>query len=190
MHTFHRLCILKLHSYLSKVTTLTLLISNPASLSSLFSEPRGALVGAPFVTGRLFPQAAEGGGYDEPRPPRQWLWAWPQADFTLQWTHPESLSAWERPPKESQRLAGTPSGPTRGLAVAGWNFIFFALGNKTATSYRGELSWASLNVDWHGAPGGGGVVAAVVVWTAGGIRSLKAELVWAASHLSVSAVHS
>lgn len=107
------------------VTSSTLSLSNPTCTSSLFvSEQSGTDAGVLSNTARVFPQAGEAGGRDGPRLPRQGLRAWAQADFAVQWTRPQSVSAWERPTKESQRLAGAPSSPKRGLAVAGRNCTF------------------------------------------------------------------
>lgn len=102
-----------------------------SSFTSLFiSEQSGTNAHVLSISGGLLPQAGEAGRRDEPRPPRQWLWAWAQTDSAVQWTHPQSLSEWEHPPKESQWLAGA---STRWLTVSELEVslsFFFALGNK------------------------------------------------------------
>lgn len=158
------------------VTSLTL----PVSPSLFISEQNGTDGDVLSIAGGLFPQAGETGRGDD-EPPRQWLWAWAQADSAVQRTHPQSLSEWERPPKESQRLAGAPSSPKRGLAVAEWTFLsFLALGNKLLPHIEA--------IDPE--PPGSGLKGSTRRGKKGRGHPECEELVWVASHLSVSAVHS
>lgn len=139
-----------------------------------------------IITGRVLPQAREADRRDEPRT-GQWLWARAQADAAVQWTRPQSLSERERPSKESEWLAGTPSLiqaqnlDSQLLSGVLFYFLHWEI-NGYLISRRTVLS--PPDVDWTG---GGGVPGGE---RAKGTRSLKAELEWAASHLSVSAVHS
>lgn len=161
------------------------LIDFVSPLPSLFVSGQGGTdAGVLSITGRLLPQAGEAGRRDEPRPPREWLWAWTQADSAVQRTHPQSLSEWERPPKESQRLAGAPSSPK---CVNFFSF-FFALGNKLLPHIEAiDPEPPGSGLQGSTRRGGWGVGRA---GKAGGIQSVKVELVWVTSHLSVSAVHS
>lgn len=126
------------------------------------------------IAGRLLPQAGEAGRRDEPRTHRRGLRAWAQADSAVQWTRPQSLSEWERLSKESQWLAA-PKMWTDIYTI----FFFLALGNNLLPHIEANGPEPPASELTEERRGGGR-----------GIRSLKVELVWGASHLSVSAVHS
>lgn len=160
--------------------------NSTSSVSVPLSQPSGEDVHVSVLAGRILPQTGKVDRHEKLRPHRHGVRTGAQTDSTAQRTRPQSLRQRERPFKESQRLAGAGSRPLNTDSCNNertFSSFFFCTGNKLLPHVGGEWTWASWAwTDKENTPGGGG--------NTEGIRRVKTELVWVASHLSVTAVHS